>query len=100
MLISRLLLELREFEQKNGDVTTSPVFVTVPMDANGLLTVTGTLDDADQTSQTDPSHIVDVFDNERPRNCSEMEARVTRRDETRVDASERYLPPGNATPLL
>ncbi|KAF8574812.1 hypothetical protein K439DRAFT_812879 [Ramaria rubella] len=65
ILVSRLLLELRELEQKNYHAK-PPVVVAIPMDADGLLTMTNTLDDAENTSQalshSSPSysHMMDV----------------------------------------
>ncbi|KAF8578848.1 hypothetical protein K439DRAFT_1638495 [Ramaria rubella] len=109
ILVSRLLLELREVEQTTGDATTSPVFTTIPMDADELLT--DTLDYEEHTSQafahSRPSYMMDVslnFDNEPQRRGTPQRPAIDseERDETtqtRIDVSEAYLPSGKFTEL-
>ncbi|KAF8575582.1 hypothetical protein K439DRAFT_1623480 [Ramaria rubella] len=99
ILISRLLLDLWEAEQ-TGDATTSPVFTTIPMNADGLLT--DTLDYEEHTSQafahSSPSYVGDVslkFDNEPQRRGTPQRPEIEERDETtqtRIDVSDVYLP--------
>ncbi|KAF8575576.1 hypothetical protein K439DRAFT_1641243 [Ramaria rubella] len=110
ILVSRLLLELREAEQTTDGSTSSPVFTTIPMEAGGL--PTDTLDNAiEHTSQafahSRPSYMMDVslnFDNEpqrrdtpqRPAIDSEERDKTT---QTRIDVFEAYLPSGKFTEL-
>ncbi|KAF8582589.1 hypothetical protein K439DRAFT_140154 [Ramaria rubella] len=100
ILVSRLLLDLREAKQTTDGATSSPMFTTViPMDADGVWT--DIHDDSEHTSQasaySDPSNTMDVslkFDNEPQRRGW---PRRSERDETTIDVSKAYLPPRRVT---
>ncbi|KAF8589319.1 hypothetical protein K439DRAFT_418530 [Ramaria rubella] len=94
ILVSRLLLDLREAERRSGDTTISLAFTTIPMDGDGLMR--NPVDDAERISQafqdSSASYMMDVslnFDNEpQRRGCLRRERVVTGRNETRIDVSE------------
>ncbi|KAF8578852.1 hypothetical protein K439DRAFT_1620992 [Ramaria rubella] len=100
ILVSQLLLELRELDQTTGDSTSSPMFITIPMEAGGL--PTDTLDNAiEHTGQTfahsRPSYMIHRRGTpQRPAIDSEERNETT---QTRIDVSEAYLPSGEVIEL-
>ncbi|KAF8578859.1 hypothetical protein K439DRAFT_1620996 [Ramaria rubella] len=99
ILVSRLLLDLREAEQTTDGSTSSPVFTTIPMDADGPLT--DTLDYEEYANQAfahfGPPYTMDRRGTpQRPAINSEERDETT---QTRIDVSEAYLSSGKFTEL-